>query len=136
MKLWANDSEKTQACNIRREAKKAGLPIPSNDEIILRLRAKQINSTVEKPIPTATNIPSALPPGCAPRVSFTDVDEAAYKQYLLLCMNGGGDIRVCTELRNYLDKTQALQPKARTTLPLLSEEDYPEFSDSDTAVCP
>jgi hypothetical protein len=42
------------------------------------------------------------------------VDEDAYVRYLLKCINGEGDIRVCTEIRNYLDKKKAIakqQPK-------------------------
>jgi hypothetical protein len=132
VRKWPTSSLKVQACNIRKTAKLNNQPIPTDEEIY------QIFVRQGKLTPTKTPNPPANPPGslASPGVSFAKIDEETYQQYLLLCMNGQGDIRVCTEIRNYLDKTQALQPKARTTLPLLSEDEYPEFSDSDTAVCP
>lgn len=36
------------------------------------------------------------------------ITEESYEQYLLKCINNEGDIRICTEIRNYLDKTQQL----------------------------
>jgi hypothetical protein len=72
VKIWASDSEKTQACDIRREAKKAGKPIPSNAEIILLIQAKRAQQS--KPpvnLPSSTPLAiSAYPPGQPPGVSL------------------------------------------------------------------
>lgn len=74
--------------------------------------------------------PPANPPGsvASPGVSFEKIDEETYKAYLLSCMNGVGDIRICAEIRSYLEKTKALT-QAATYQPRPSEEDVYEFAE-------
>lgn len=115
-KIWANASEKTQACDIRREAKEKGLPIPTNDEIILRLRAKQINSNSEKPSDAAINKhPSAFPPGGTPPPGVSlPADLLLIVQYTAIAQQTCPTWRPADTIA-YLEKSKQIAPPEDTS---------------------
>lgn len=47
------------------------------------------------------------------KFNFREINEDTYKFYLLRCVNEHAvDIKICTEIRNYLDKKKAIQQQA------------------------
>jgi len=111
VKKWPTPSLKQQAYTLR---KTQGL---TDEQIVQKFVADGKMCAASKPsVSPSTPLakPSAYnPPGQPPGVSFTEITEQTYSNYLLLCINGKGDIRIATEIRNYLDKTKQLMPTAK-----------------------
>jgi len=110
VKKWPTPSLKQQAYTLR---KTLGL---TDDQIVQKFVADGKMCAPAKPAkPLARPSPAYPPEAVTSGVSFTidEITEDTYKQCLKLCIQGKMDIRIVTEIRNYLDKTKQLMPTSK-----------------------
>ena len=90
-------------------------------EMLRRIRNEFLHSVAEKKPPGNGPDPPDRPPTPPPGV-VKDITEDTYKNYLVRVINeNDADIRICTEIRNYLDKKKAIKT---AELPSILERDF------------
>ena len=90
---------------------------PTEDKGMLRrIRNEYLQSVVQKKAPgKPPDQPDQSKKG--PDPTFKDITEETYKGYLIRVINeNDADIRICTEIRNYLDKKKALKTDGASSI--------------------
>jgi hypothetical protein len=90
-------------------------------EMLRRIRNEFLHSVAQKQTPGNAPDPPDRPPA-SPPTPPKDITEDTYRDYLIRVINeNDADIRICTEIRNYLDKKKALKT---TEPPSILEKDF------------